>query len=73
MPRTAVESEVTGTVWKIAAAPGATLAADDTIVVVESMKMEIPIVAPEGGRLVELRVQEGEAIESGQVVAVLER
>ena len=73
MPRTAIESEVTGKVWKIAAEVGTTLSADDTILVVESMKMEIPVVAPSGGRLVEVRVQEGEAVETGQVVAVLER
>lgn len=73
MARVQVEAEVTGVVWKIEAALGAALAAEDTILVVESMKMEIPVTSPEAGRLVELFVQEGEPVEAGQVVAVLER
>lgn len=73
MARFEVCSEVTGAVWKIEALLGATLEADDSIMVVESMKMEIPVMSPEAGVLIELRVKEGEAIESGQVVAILER
>ena len=73
MTRIKVESQVGGTVWKIEAAPGATLAADDTILIVESMKMEIALTTPQAGRLVEIHVQEGEVIESGQVVAIVER
>ena len=51
---------------------GAQLGADDTILIIESMKMEIPVASPRAGRLVELRVAEGEAVKEGQVVAVIE-
>jgi len=67
-----VVTEVAGKVWKIEAWPGAQLAADDTILILESMKMEIPVVAPRAGRLAELRVKEGDAVNEGDVVAVLE-
>jgi acetyl-CoA carboxylase biotin carboxyl carrier protein len=67
-----VVAEVAGKVWKIEAQPGAQLAADDTILILESMKMEIPVVAPRAGRLAELRVKEGDALNEGDVVALLE-
>ena len=67
-----VATEVAGKVWKIEAQPGAQLAADDVIVIMESMKMEIPVVAPRAGRLAELRVKEGDSLKEGDVVAVLE-
>ena len=67
-----VVAEVAGKVWKIEAQPGAQLAAEDVILILESMKMEIPVVAPRAGRLVELRVREGDALKEGDVVAVLD-
>jgi len=67
-----VITEVAGKVWKVEALAGAQLAADDTIVILESMKMEIPVVAPRAGRLAELRVKEGDTLNEGDVVAVLE-
>lgn len=73
MARIEVSSEVTGSVWKIEAPAGTRLEADDPILIVESMKMEIPVGSPEAGVVVEVRVKEGDAIESGQVVAVIER
>jgi acetyl-CoA carboxylase biotin carboxyl carrier protein len=66
-----IVAEVAGKVWKIEAQPGARLAAEQVILILESMKMEIPVAAPRAGRLVELRVKEGEAVAEGQVVAVL--
>jgi len=66
-----VIAEVAGKVWKIEARPGAQLAAEDTILILESMKMEIPVVAPKAGKLLELRVKEGDAVREGEVVAVL--
>lgn len=72
MARVQVVSEVSGSVWKIEAASGASLEADDTIMIIESMKMEIPVSSPRAGRLVEIRVAEGEPIKEGQVVAVIE-
>lgn len=65
-------AEVAGKVWKIEAQPGARLAADEVILVLESMKMEIPVTAPRAGRLVELHVREGEMVEEGRVVARME-
>jgi len=63
-----VRSEVTGTVWKLVAEAGAKLAKDDVILIVESMKMEIPVVAPSGGVLQSLEVAEGDLVEEGQLV-----
>lgn len=65
-----VIAEVAGKVWKIEARPGASLAADDVILIVECMKMEIPVVAPAAGKLLELRVKEGDMVNEGDVVAV---
>lgn len=67
-----VQSEITGKVWAIEAKIGDTLAEEDTIVVLESMKMEIPVVAPVGGTLKEILVAEGDAVAEGQDVAVME-
>jgi acetyl-CoA carboxylase biotin carboxyl carrier protein len=64
-------ADVAGKVWKIEAQPGAQLAAEEVILILESMKMEIPVAAPRAGRLLELQVKEGDAVAEGQVVAVL--
>lgn len=67
-----VKAEVTGKVWKILVPVGSPVDADDTVMVVESMKMEIPVISEEGGKVVELRVAEGDPVEDGQVVAIVE-
>lgn len=67
-----VKSEIAGSVWKIMAAPGDSLNSDDVIVILESMKMEIPIVAPKAGTLSHLHVTEGEMIGEGQLIATLD-
>jgi len=66
-----IESEVTGSVWKIEVAVGDTVAAGDVLVILESMKMEIPLESPVGGRVSELLVQVQDAVEEGQVLAVI--
>jgi len=71
MGRINVVAEVTGTVWKVEAKVGDTLAVDDVIMIVESMKMEIPVSATGAGQLVELLAAEGEVVNEGQTVAVL--
>lgn len=71
MAQVEVESEVAGTVWQVVASEGDDLAAGDAIVVLESMKMEVPVEAPEPGQLLELRVGVDDAVEEGQVIAVL--
>jgi len=65
------KSEITGRVFQIVAEVGQTLAADDTIMVLESMKMEIPVVAPRAGVLREICVAPEDNVEEGQVVALL--
>lgn len=72
MARIKIVSEVTGKVWKIEMSEGAQVSADDSIMIVESMKMEIPVVSSDAGRLVEILVKEGDSVEDGQVVAVIE-
>lgn len=67
-----VKSEIAGSVWKIIAETGADLAADDVIVILESMKMEIPVVAPKAGKLMEIHVAEGDMIGEGQLIATLD-
>jgi acetyl-CoA carboxylase biotin carboxyl carrier protein len=67
-----VVTEVAGKVWKLEARAGAQLAADDTILIMESMKMEIPVVAPVAGKLRALLVKEGDALNEGDVVAEIE-
>jgi len=66
-----VKAEVTGSVWKIVTEVGQTLAPGDTVMILESMKMEIPVIAEDGGRLIELRVTEGTPVAEGQTVAVV--
>lgn len=68
-----VKSEITGKVWKIEAKPGDRINEDDPILILESMKMEIPVAAPFDCVLVELLVAEEDAVAEGQPVAIVER
>lgn len=72
MSSTNIEAVVTGKVWKIQAQVGTRVQADDVVMILESMKMEIPIVAPTAGTLSAILVGEGDAVEEGQTVATLE-
>jgi biotin carboxyl carrier protein len=67
-----VLSETTGKVWKIEASAGQSLAADDTILILESMKMEIPVAAPRACKVVEILVSEGDSVKEGQAVALVD-
>ncbi len=67
-----VESEVTGSVWKVQVEVGDNVAEGDVILILESMKMEIPVESPADGTVAELRVQPEEAVQEDQVVAVIE-
>lgn len=69
---TQVEAQITGNVWKIEKAVGDSVAEGDAILILESMKMEIPVEAPCAGRIAEIRVAEGQSIEEGAVLAVIE-
>jgi acetyl-CoA carboxylase biotin carboxyl carrier protein len=72
MAREEVESEVTGTVWKIETKVGDKVAEGDVLMIIESMKMEIPVLATENGTIAEFSVEETEPVAEGQVVVVLE-
>ena len=72
MARHEVESEVTGNVWKILLEVGADVAEGDVIMILESMKMEIPVESPAAGKLVELKVSAEDQVEEDQVLAVVE-
>jgi acetyl-CoA carboxylase biotin carboxyl carrier protein len=67
-----VKTEITGTVWKIVASVGAVLGEEEAILILESMKMEIPVAAPESGKLLEILVAEGDIVTEGSVVARIE-
>lgn len=67
-----LKSEISGTVWKIEGAVGIEVETDDVLLILESMKMEIPILAPRKGRIVEFRVGEGESVAEDQVVLLFE-
>lgn len=72
MPRKELVAEVTGKVWKIEAPVGTAVSVDDTVLILESMKMEIPVDATTSGTVVEIRVKEGDNVTEGDVVAVIE-
>jgi biotin carboxyl carrier protein len=67
-----VKSEIAGNVWKIQVKPGDRIEVEGEIVILESMKMEIPVLSPKAGTVREIKVSEGEAIAEGQLVAVID-
>lgn len=67
-----LKSEISGTVWKIEGAVGIEVETDDVLLILESMKMEIPILAPRKGRIAEFRVGEGDSVAEDQVVLLFE-
>ncbi|EHP41854.1 allophanate hydrolase [Cupriavidus basilensis OR16] len=70
MATTRIESIVTGKVWKIDKQKGDTVAQGEAIMVMESMKMEIPIESPVSGRVGEISVAQGDSVNEGEVVAI---
>ena len=72
MARIEVESEVTGRIWKIITESGNEVSEGDTILILESMKMEIPVESPCDGTLVEILLAEGDAVIEEQTVAIIE-
>jgi acetyl-CoA carboxylase biotin carboxyl carrier protein len=72
MAKLAAKSDVSGTVWKIEVAPGQLVAEGETLVLIESMKMEIPVVAEKAGTVASIPVAEGDGIIEGQTVVILE-
>lgn len=72
MAKIEVKSEITGSVWKIITKTSDPIASGDVLMILESMKMEIPVIAEDSGTIVEILVIEGQAVSEGQVVAILE-
>lgn len=68
---TEIEAQITGNVWKIEKAVGDEVQEEDVILIIESMKMEIPVEAPCAGRIAEIRTAEGQSVEEGDVLVVL--
>jgi biotin carboxyl carrier protein len=68
---TEIRAEMVANVWKVVAAEGDELADGDTLVILESMKMEIPVLAEGGGKLTRLAVAEGDVIQEGDLIAVI--
>jgi acetyl-CoA carboxylase biotin carboxyl carrier protein len=66
-----VRAEMVANVWKIVAKQGDTVEDGDTLVILESMKMEIPVVAESSGTVSEVRVEEGQVVQEGDVIAVI--
>ncbi|MSP17564.1 MAG: biotin/lipoyl-binding carrier protein [Myxococcales bacterium] len=64
-------AHITGTVWKVEKRVGDAVSEGETVVILESMKMEMPIEAPTGGTISAIRVKEGDPVEEGAVVAVI--
>ncbi len=67
-----VKAHITGVVFQISTKPGDAVAAGDPVIVLESMKMEIPVEAPRAGTVREIKVAEGQTVQEGDTVAVIE-
>ena len=67
-----VEAHITGTVWKIECKQGDAIAEGDTVAILESMKMEMPVEAEDAGTVKEILCEEGQAVNEGDVLVVLE-
>lgn len=67
-----IKAHITGVVFQITTKPGDRVQAGDPVIVLESMKMEIPVEAPRAGSVKEIRVNEGQTVQEGETVALLE-
>jgi acetyl-CoA carboxylase biotin carboxyl carrier protein len=64
-----VKAELTGNLWKVVVKEGQQVGVDETLMILESMKMEIPVNAPTAGRVTKIHVKEGAAVQEGQLLA----
>ncbi|WP_285710725.1 biotin/lipoyl-binding carrier protein [Microtetraspora sp. NBRC 16547] len=67
-----VRAEMVANVWKIVVGEGDTVDEGDTLVILESMKMEIPVIAEDAGIVAQLKVAEGDVVQEGDLIAVIE-
>ena len=65
------KAEIVANVWKLVASPGDEVGAGDVIAVLETMKMEIPVISPVSGSVAEVRVAQGQIVQEGDVIAVI--
>ena len=68
-----IRAEMVANVWKVVATEGQQIEAGDTVVILESMKMEIPVLAEDPGTLSKINVAEGDVIQEGDLIAVIDR
>ena len=64
-----IKAELAGNLWKIVVREGQPVGADETLMILESMKMEIPVNAPVAGRVTKIHVKEGQTVQEGQLLA----
>jgi biotin carboxyl carrier protein len=67
-----IRAHITGVVFQVTAKPGDAVAAGDAVIVLESMKMEIPVEAPRAGVVREIKVAEGQTVQEGDTIAVID-
>jgi len=67
-----IRAEMVANVWKVVASPGDQVEDGDTLVILESMKMEIPVLSEASGRVVEVAVNEGDVVQEGDLIATVE-
>jgi biotin carboxyl carrier protein len=67
-----IAAELVGCLWKIVTRVGQQVEEDDTLMIIESMKMEIPVTTPVSGTVTRILVSEGEVVQEGQILAVVE-
>ena len=67
-----VDAHITGTVWKVEVEVGQEIAEGDTVVILESMKMEMPVEAEDDGTVARILVEEGQSVQEGDPLVVLE-
>ena len=67
-----VEAHITGTVWKVEVSVGQEIEEGDTLVILESMKMEMPVEAEDDGTVKEIKCEEGQSVSEGDTLVVLE-
>lgn len=67
-----VTAELTGNLWKLVAKEGQQVQADETLMILESMKMEIPVPSPKAGTVTKIHVKEGQTVQEGQLLAEID-
>jgi acetyl-CoA carboxylase biotin carboxyl carrier protein len=67
-----IKAELAGNLWKIVVREGQQVGTDETLMILESMKMEIPVNAPSAGRVTKIHVKEGQTVQEGQLLAEVE-